>query len=192
MKKKYFMQGQTIIEVLVALTTAVVIVSAITIAVITSLRNVEYSRTQNTATRYAQEGMEFMRFLRDSNFSKFAVLTANTRYCLAKGETSLTATNASDCGDNVDYFSRSIVMEDNSEYCAAIPPPAPNPPSLNTSRKVIVLVSWTDNKCIDDQGESTGRCHKASLVSCLSDYTVVSTPGINAANTPTPTPTTIP
>lgn len=177
------MKGQTMIEVLVALTTMVVIISAITLSVITALRNVEYSRTQNSATRYAQEGMEFIRFLRDSNYTQFTNLTANTLYCLDKGKNSLYSTNAASCGDNVDFFSRSIVLEKNSSYCVAITPPAPTPVPLNTSIKVTVIVSWTDSKC-----EASGRCHEAKLVSCLSDYTIAPTPGVNVTNTPTPTP----
>lgn len=175
------MQGQTIVEVLVALTTAVVIISAITIAVITSLRTVEYSRTQNTATNYAQEGMEFMRFLRDSNYPAFAELDAGDSHCLGKGASSLESITAPVCSANVDFFARTITFEDNSEYCAPITPIPPEPIPPNTARKVTVIVSWTDGKCVDEEGNSTGMCHEARLVSCLSDYTVVPTPGINEA-----------
>ena len=171
MKNDFFSQGQTIIEVLVALTTAIVIVSAITMAVITALRNVEYTKAQNTATRYAQEGMEFMRFMRDSNYTLFFIeLKGGVSYCLDKGATVLYEP-CSTTTSNVDLFLRTITLEENSPYCAAISQPPPTPTPVNTSIKVTVSVSWTDSKCA-----SSARCHESKLVSCLSDYRVVPTP----------------
>lgn len=169
MKNDFYVRGQTIIEVLVALTTAIVIVSAITMVVITALRNVEYTKAQNTATRYAQEGMEFMRFMRDSNYTLFNGLAGGVPYCLDKGATVLYAPCPTT--SNVDLFLRTITLEKNSLYCAAASLPTPTPTPLNTSTKVTVSVSWTDSKCA-----SSTRCHQAKLVSCLSDYTVVPTP----------------
>lgn len=198
MYSKHFLEkGQTIIEVIVALTTSVVIVAAITIAVITSLRNAEYSSSQNTATRYAQEGIEFLRFLRDSNYPRFKELaSANvTYYCLAKGATELSipppgeplkqqCTSSSVIIDNV--YSRKIEFS-SSDYCnplqppTAIPPATPIPTIANTSKRVTVTVSWTDGKCSDSE-----RCHSARMVSCLSDYTLI--PTIRDLPTATPQP----
>jgi Tfp pilus assembly protein PilV len=196
--KTFWTKGQTIIEVIVALTTAVVIVSAITIAVITALRNAEYSSAQNTATRYAQEGVEFLRFMRDSNFPQFKQLAeANVNYyCLAKGATTLSipppgelstqqCTNSSVVID--DIYSRKIEFASNDAYCnplqppTAIPPATPIPTIANTSKKITVTVSWTDGKC-----PNSSRCHSAKMVSCLSDYTLV--PTIKDLPTATPNP----
>jgi len=179
--KSHLMQGQTIIEVIVALTTSVVIIAAISIAVITALRNTEYSSSQNTATRYAQEGIEFLRFMRDSNFPQFKQLAeANVSYyCLAKGATTLTVsplgevkpcTDSSVIIDNI--YSRKIEFSSNDAYCRPLQPPSPTPPATpiptiaNTSKKVTVTVSWTDGKCTNSE-----FCHQARSVSCLSDYT---------------------
>jgi Tfp pilus assembly protein PilV len=179
--------GQTLIEVLVALSTAVVIVSAGTLTVITALRNAEQTQIQNTATRYSQEGMEFMRYLRDSNYTEFTDLIEGPTYCLDKNATSVyTAYKTSACGiasceQNVDLYSRSIIFDRDSPYCAPLAPSLLVPTPVNTATKVTVIVSWTDSRC-----PNACPCHESKLVSCLSDYTIAPTPGDN--NTPTPTP----
>lgn len=176
------MKGQTIIEVLIALTTAVIIVSAITIAVITSLRNAEYSKTQNAGTRYAQEGLEFVRFMRDSNYPVFKQFLTATEadptkvYCLGKDSTTLTentvpnfpCTSSSVTIDNI--FSRIISFEPASTDCAPLAPSPSEAIPTNTGAQVTVSVAWTDAKC-----PSSTRCHQAKVVSCLSDYTLVPT-----------------
>lgn len=179
--------GQTIIEVLVALTTAVVIVSAATLTVMTALRNSQNTQIKNTATRYTQEGMEYMRYLRDSNYTLFTNLNENTTYCLDKGGSYVyqaTQTNACGditCGNNVDVYSRSIVLDKDSSDCAPATPPIPTPTPINTGTKVTVTVSWTDSTC-----ENACPCHESKLISCLSDYTIVPTPVDYVTPTPTP------
>ncbi|MBI3069818.1 MAG: hypothetical protein HYY87_00750, partial [Candidatus Levybacteria bacterium] len=54
-------KGQTLIEVLLALGTAVVVLSATVVAVLSALNNAQFSKNQSLATQYAQEGMEVMR-----------------------------------------------------------------------------------------------------------------------------------
>lgn len=180
-------RGQTLIEALVALSTAVVIVSAITLSLLTSLRNVQHTETQSLATRYSQEGMEYMRFFRDGNYAAFDALQGNTTYCLGKRKINLEESSTSytnpNCGDNVDLFSRAIVIDKDSAECAPLTPPPPTPVPLNTAAKVTVIVSWTDSAC-----PNSSRCHTSVLESCFSNYTVVSTPGDTSTPTPTPTP----
>lgn len=183
---QFFQSGQSIIEALVALSTAVVIVSAITLAILTALRNSQHTQTQNLGTRYAQEGMEFMRFLRNSDYATFNALQENKTYCLGKDARTLDESSSSpytdpNCGDNVDLFSRAIILDKTSDDCAALTPLPPTPVPTDVPTKVIVIVSWTDSQC-----PNSTRCHQSRLESCLSDYTVVPTPGDN--NTPTPTP----
>jgi hypothetical protein len=182
--------GQTIIEVLVALSTAVIIVSATTVAVLTALHNAQHTQVQNTATRYSQEGLEFMRYLRDSNYIQFTNIADDTLYCLDKGATAVyKATDPNTCGgsfpvkcgDNLDLYSRSIVIHKNAPNCAPIPPTPPGVVPVNTSSEVTVMVSWTDGQC-----PSACPCHESKLVSCLSDYTIAPTLGDNIPPTPTP------
>ena len=68
MQSKLLQAGQTLIEVLVALAGITIIVTSLTVAVITSLNSAEFVKNQNLATQYAQQGMEVMRFMRNTNF----------------------------------------------------------------------------------------------------------------------------
>lgn len=151
------MKGQTLIEALVALGAAVIIVSAITIVVISALNNAQFSKNQNLATQFAQQGMEIMRQKRDSSWGTFDELEGD--YCLNKESNSLTSYGLG-CRQNVDMFIRKVNIDKSSSDC-----------SLAT--KVTVTVSWSDNKCTS---HANLFCHKVELVSCFSDSGVVSTP----------------
>lgn len=151
-------KGQTLIEVLVAITAAVLVISAIAVAIISALNNAQFSKNQNMATQYAQEGMEIIRQIRSSDWSTFNNLSTG-HYCLDKDSKELVL--SIDCGQNVDIFVREIDIEKNSSSCN------------NNQTKAIIQVSWSDGKC-------TNRinlfCHKVRLVSCFSDFNVVPTP----------------
>jgi hypothetical protein len=131
-----------------------------------------------------------MRYLRDSNYIEFTTLNNNTLYCLDKGATSLykaTTINTCGgtfgvrCGDNLDLYSRSVVVRKNAVSCSPLTPTPPAVVVANTSTEVTVMVSWTDAQC-----PSACPCHESKLVSCLSDYTIAPTPGDNIPPTPTP------
>lgn len=152
--------GQMLIEILVAMGTAVVIISAITVTVISALNNAQFSKNQNLATQYAQQGMEVVRKIRDSDWSLFSSYSTGD-YCLDKGSTVLRQMVLVDCGQNVDTFVRQIDIEKSSSDCS------------NSQTKITVSVSWSDSKC------TTGDnlyCHSIQLVSCLSDVKVVPSP----------------
>lgn len=164
-------KGQTLIEILVAMGTAVVIISAITVAVVAALYNAQYSKNQNLASQYAQEGMEIMKKIRDSSWTNFNTLTEPS-YCLDKNQTTLAESDKKNTTipgcekvsggqpSNVDNFSREVDIDKNSDEC-----------SLQT--KVSVFVSWSDSKCRDGQNP---YCHTVSLVSCFTDFNNVSNP----------------
>src|SRR4030042_7128335 len=59
-------QGQTIIEVLIALVLMVLFLSGITVIELYSIRNVEYSRNKSIATSLARQQLERSRVVRDS------------------------------------------------------------------------------------------------------------------------------
>lgn len=155
-------EGQTLVEILVALAAAVTIVTAITIAVITALSNAQTSKNQNLATQYAQEGIEIARGLRNTNFQSFidSASTSTFYYCLPKGSRTLIAKGLA-CPQNVDTFVREVAITKNSASCDS------------TQTDVTVSVSWNDGKCTNP---SNPFCHQVQLVTCLSDYTVLPTP----------------
>lgn len=58
--------GQTIVEVIVALTLIILFLSGIVVLQITAVRNVEYSQNKSIATQLARQQMERARVVRDS------------------------------------------------------------------------------------------------------------------------------
>lgn len=111
--------GQTLIEVLLALGTAVVVLSATVVAVLSALNNAQFSKNQNIATQYAQEGMEVMRKMRNSNWTLFSSYSG--QYCLDQNSTQLLGRNLTTqgCnGQNVGIFAREVDVEKDSLDCA--------------------------------------------------------------------------
>src|SRR5271170_5472874 len=79
--------GQTLIEVLVAITAIAVIAVGVSYAVTSTLSSAEFSTQQSMATKYAQEGMEILISLRDSSYTNFASYAGT--YCLNGGSITL-------------------------------------------------------------------------------------------------------
>lgn len=153
------MKGQTLIEVLVALTLAVIVISAITVASVSTLNNTQYIRDQSQATKYAQEGSEIVRRIRNSDYVGFRSYTG--LYCLADGQSTLGEIDTECDTVNVgSKFVRYVRIAQNG---------------CNTTNpnvfQVTVTVAYASGKC------STGTfCHKSELVSCLSTTNPVSGP----------------
>lgn len=149
------MKGQTLIEVLLALGVAVVVLSATVVAVLAALNNAQFSKNQNIATQYAQEGMEVMRNMRNSNWTLFSSY-ATGQYCLDQNSTGLSGRdpNVQGCnGQNVGIYARRVDIVKDSAACGG-----------SNQTKVTVSVSWASNKCTDTNNL---YCHKVELVSCL-------------------------
>ena len=149
-------KGQTLVEVLIAMATAVAVLSAIAITVVSSLSNVEFTKNQNQATQFSREGLEVVRRLAKSNWTTFETYNA-ADYCLAKGATTLTTMGPNGCGQNVDTFVRKIEIEQNS-------------PSCQLNARIASIVSWSDSKC----GSANVFCHEVTLDSCIADINSVS------------------
>lgn len=168
--------GQSLIEVLVSLATAAIIIGAITVATISALNNAIYSKNQNLANTYAQQGIEIVRNMRDRNYSTFSEL--NGYYCLAKTCTDINPSGSSvndPCGaksilcaqnvggENVDTFVRQVFVDPNGTYCS-------DATSTSTqATQVTVDVSWFDAKC----GTTNVFCHHVTLSTCLSTYNTI-------------------
>lgn len=142
----YVPTGQSLIEMLVAMSAAVIILTGISVTVSSSLNNANYSKNQIIATKYAQEGIEITRQIRDSNLAAFSLL--NGTYCLAKAQQSFGGSCSS---PNVDNFIRTVLVQPSGGSCGA-----------NTSL-VSVVVSWADGKC-----SSGTYCNKVQQDTCLS------------------------
>lgn len=183
-------RGQTLLEILVALGTGVVVLLALSTTVLTSLNSTQYSKNQNLATLYAQQGLEIVRGIKQTDWNSFytnytpagGVVGSSSSFCLPKDDTT---PNPGSCGVAVidGVYKRDIKFEILE---------------VGTRVKTTETVSFTDSK-----GE-----HKSELVTVFTDWqeglgigsgpsptpggpTSTPTP-TPPAPTPTPTPTPIP
>jgi Tfp pilus assembly protein PilV len=60
-------KGQSLIEVVIALSIAIIVAVAFTNVTITSVRNAQFAKNQNLATKYAQQTIEYLRAIRDQD-----------------------------------------------------------------------------------------------------------------------------
>ncbi len=149
------MKGQTLIEVLAALTILAIIAVSVTAIVTSSLNNSQFAKNKTLATKYAQQGMEAMRELRNNDYSQFR--TYSGTYCLSVIPAVL-ATRPPCTTPNVANFLRTVDM--GLGGCGA-----------NTTR-VIVMVSWSDGRC----PASNLYCHTESHDSCFSTLNPIQGP----------------
>lgn len=156
-------RGQGLIEALVALGVSSIIVAAIAMAVVTSLDNASFSKYQNLATHYAQQGMDIMRQKSETNWADFEGLcsTGNCNYCLAQSSDILiggTCNIANITNDTVGFV-RKVTIDSGS--------------GCSSGKKVTVTVSWSDGKCKD---ASNIFCHSVVLDSCIAQINDAQTP----------------
>lgn len=150
--------GFTLIEVLLALSALIAVITVVTISVLTSLAGSVRSNNQNLATSYAQQGMEMLRHMRDTNYSTFQTLTQD--YCLANTCTAVDSTKSqcwvqASCGQNVaGFFVRDV----------AVSQKAANIDCDNQETEVVVTVAWSDGTC---KNASNQYCQHVKLVSCF-------------------------
>ena len=139
--------GQTIIEAMVALASILLTLTAISVVITTSLSNSRFIRDQSLASRYAQEGMEYMRYARNIDASSFEARQGI--YCMGKDN----VLNVGTCSVvNIDNaYKREIEFIQNSQV------------ECNGGTKVVVSVYWASGKC----SGSDRFCHKSQLISCF-------------------------
>jgi type II secretory pathway pseudopilin PulG len=80
LKKIQNQNGYTLAEVIISILVSIMVIGALTFAMISSLRNAQLAKRQSQATKYAQEGLEKVRSIRDRggsvvNFSTAAIFT---------------------------------------------------------------------------------------------------------------------
>lgn len=169
-------QGQTLIEILGALAVMVVILTAVAIAVTSSLNTTSSSTNQNLATQFAQQGMEMLRDFKTTNFSDFVGMQdANDNfYCLADSCTGLDKNNlacwkrltATQCSGNVSsgnlnaFFTRQIEIppRNASYHCGQL-------------LEARVTVSWPDTRCA-----AGVPCRQVQLTECFVNKNLIPTP----------------
>jgi type II secretory pathway pseudopilin PulG len=163
MKKQ---KGQSLIEVLLAFSVAIVILGAVITAVITSLSSNQYTKNQNLATSYAKEGIAEIRVARDSQWGVFSAIPDGD-YCLPEDIGRWSAYDLQNCvssGKIGDSFSRKVTIKQNSTDCASVQ-------SSKKGTKATVTVFWSDKKCTDPD-PAKSLCNSVVLDSCFSSNVV--------------------
>ena len=194
---KKFIKGQTMIEVVTAFGVAVMLISVITIAVLTSLNSSQYSNNRQLAFKYAQQGVEYIRLLHESNLKEFKeTFSIDKKFCMGVDNDFVVKSSLEHYGcinennnnttNNINLynFAREVIIGDGNN-CNI--PTKPISPAVVKNIEITVKVSWRDGKC------KTGEfCHKAEIISCFSDLNIISVPAFVLSPTPTPTPTPTP
>lgn len=163
--------GQTLVEVLIAISVVLVIMSSITMAVISAINNATAGKNQVLATHYAQEGMEIVKQLQINNYKTFNSLAG--RYCLAQSCATL-ATSVGSCGSNSNGNVANCSQNVNNNFFIRqidiLAAGSAQAKCVNTIQAT-VSVLWADGKC------ATGTfCHTEQVISCFSNANVIGTP----------------
>lgn len=172
--------GQTLIEVLVGLAAAVAVMSAMTVSTINALNNAQFSRSQNLATNYAQQGMEVVKNLQAIDYGTFSSLSGT--YCFAQscneidgdpthvGQACAKISGARCPGTlNIgSQFVRTVTFHTNDAEVAKC-----NANGTTENTKVDVTLSWYDQRCTNS---SNLYCHNVIVSSCFNDAEIVPTP----------------
>ncbi len=163
-------KGQSLLEALIALGAAAIVISAIAVAVISSVNNSDYSKYLNLATAYSQQGVEILKQQSVSDWTTFSGYASGALYCFPQG-TVLTLASGVSCSPNIgtgNFFVRTAVITQASPSCPANPPVNPTNGTL-----VSVETSWTDGKCTSP---SNVYCHNSTFNTCITDVNRVSAP----------------
>ena len=174
---RIYQKGQTLIEVLVGLAAAVAVLSAITTTTLSSLHNSQFSRNQNLANAYAQQGLEVVRNIHATDYGTFKNLAGT--YCFAQTCNTLdTSTTGGACSQisgtrcpgifNYGEFIRTVTFHFGDSEAARC---NTNGSTVNT--KVDVTLAWNDERCTDT---SNLYCHNVTHSSCFNDADILPTP----------------
>lgn len=151
-------RGQTIIEAVIALTTIMLILTAIAIVVVSGLYNSQFIRNQNLANKYSQQGMEFIRNMQQNDIAQFGSYNLITT-CIDEQTLTLTTENCNQVNVGGTHI-RTIQLNKDVAPCQA------------GETRVTVASKWGSSKCPDDNT----FCHASVLSSCLPYQGSSSTP----------------
>lgn len=149
--------GQTLLEVVIALSAILITLAAISIVITTSVGNSTFIKNQGLSSKYAQQGVEYVRYLRNNNYQLYKSYVPSSAgsatYCLDDSNVLSAESNCNGIINLGGSYIRSIVFEVGSGAS-----------KCNNTTQVTVSVKWKSNKCT-----SNTFCHKSELISCFSD-----------------------
>jgi len=132
-------KGQSLIEVMVALSVAIIVMTAIVMSVVIAIANSQFYKSQNLANHYARQAMESLRQLARSDWNSFTSYE-NEKYCLTDEELLYEIESTTCNNSRVNNFKREVEIYHENDDCAVVN-------STDKGSKVVVIVSWNDSKC---------------------------------------------
>ena len=161
-------KGQSLVETIVALSIAVIVITAITTVVIKALNNADYAKTQNQATQYAQEGIEQLKNFAVTNNATLAGV-ATGEYCwdeifnfTAGHIKTVGSGNPTGCTTVGEIFKRTAVKSAGTVSCKDA-----------TNTNIGVKVYWSDGRCKD---ATNLYCHSIAVYTCSTNNYVMPSP----------------
>jgi len=174
--------GQTLLEAVIALAALLLILSASSIAIVTSVNNATFTRNQNQANKFAQAGIEEIRSLRDTDYTYFRDFIAggdtpgSLIKCLNGNMTFSPATSIpnTDCSSSGQVLTTTgnnkfvryvefIRKNDQLRQKCFLSDGAGFVKDANKGTNVRVTVKWASGRC-----ESTQPyCHSSYVESCV-------------------------
>lgn len=128
---KKTLKGQSLFEVVLALGVITLITVGIVILATNSIKNATFSKNKNIAAKYAQEAIEWLRSVRDTNPSLFITNSMVASYCLD----SLSWANTGNCGSS-EYLGSTIYLRQVNFSSSVV--------SGKNLIEAEVVVSWRD------------------------------------------------
>lgn len=159
-------KGDVLIEAVLAIAITGIVVTGIVVALTNSISQSNFTRNQNLASNYAQQGLDIARNMKENSFASLSAL-GDRSYCLGEGETAITTPeSASGCDVNIgETFFRSVYINSSGEDGReAVPGQSCQVEDGVSSVFIASIVAWTDSKCTGGE-----ICHKVELNSCFVD-----------------------
>ena len=133
-------EGQSIIEVVIAIGIVALVLVALVSAVTISVRNSTFSKNKSVATKYVNEGIEAVRSIRDNNWSNLTAADGTTNGLQFTGGV-WSFSGASDYPDSpTNTFTRTVDVSCNVD---------------NDSCDIDVAVEWISGSSTRSSGAST-------------------------------------
>lgn len=154
-------KGSALLEAVIALAAVIMAVAGIAIVIASSASNATFIQNQNQANKFAQEGIEFIKSIKDESYTNFLnMFQIGTIYCYGESfEPVIDNNNCIGDGNRLDNgkFIRKVTVSNSiADRCGNSDP--------ENVRIIKVEVSWQSGKC---DVSSNPFCHSSVLESCF-------------------------
>lgn len=155
-------RGQTLLEAIIALGAILIVLSATSVAVVTSLNNSSFVKQQNQANKLAQQGMEYVRYrIATDKFAGYVRDSENgstSTQCLGEDLSPANPFVPGECGTaNIQNVFKREVTFSSVTQCGS------STSQFDNGLEVVVDVYWASGKC----PVGNTFCHKQELKSCF-------------------------